>query len=222
MIKLYSYCIPYDNGDAPNPFWGICTLNICKPKIRRYAEIGDWIVGTGSTSFGFQNKVVYAMEVTQIMTMQQYDDYCKMHLQQKIPNWQGRSYKERVGDCIYDFSYNPPAVRKGVHDQGNRPTDLGGKRTLLSDHFYYFGDKPEPLPPHLLPIVHQTQSHKSIANQPYVEAFIEWILTQKKAKNKLYSEPEGRRHFTLDGDYTTQCAKQHKLFDELEEEAGDV
>jgi hypothetical protein len=23
-MKLYSYTIPYDDGAAPNPFWGIC------------------------------------------------------------------------------------------------------------------------------------------------------------------------------------------------------
>jgi hypothetical protein len=23
MPKLYTYCIPYDDGAAPNPYWGI-------------------------------------------------------------------------------------------------------------------------------------------------------------------------------------------------------
>ena len=45
---LYSYTIPYDDGAAPNPYWGVLTLAICKPVIRRTAEIGDWVVGTGS------------------------------------------------------------------------------------------------------------------------------------------------------------------------------
>lgn len=48
MTKLYSYCIPCDDGAAPNPFEGVCTLVICKPRIRLTAEVGDWIVGTGS------------------------------------------------------------------------------------------------------------------------------------------------------------------------------
>lgn len=37
---LFSYCIPYDDGAAPNPFWGLCTLAICKPRIRRAAKEG--------------------------------------------------------------------------------------------------------------------------------------------------------------------------------------
>ena len=32
-MKLYTYCIPYDSGAAPNPFWETCTLAICKPVI---------------------------------------------------------------------------------------------------------------------------------------------------------------------------------------------
>ncbi len=69
---LFSYCIPYDDGAAPNPFWGLCTLAICKPGIRRVAKEGDWVVGTGSVNSpagDASGKVVYAMRVTQKMTM---------------------------------------------------------------------------------------------------------------------------------------------------------
>ena len=45
---LFTYCIPIDDGAAPNPYWGICTLVICKPVIRRVANVGDWVVGIGS------------------------------------------------------------------------------------------------------------------------------------------------------------------------------
>src|SRR6266567_355065 len=72
---LFSYCIPYDDGAAPNPFWGLCTLAICKPIIRRVANIGDWIVGTGSVNSPIRDisgKVVYAMRVTQKKTMGEY------------------------------------------------------------------------------------------------------------------------------------------------------
>lgn len=46
--KLFSYVLRFDDGAAPNPFWGTCTLAICKPDIRRTANIDDWIIGTGS------------------------------------------------------------------------------------------------------------------------------------------------------------------------------
>lgn len=217
MPRLYSYCILNDAGAAPNPFWGVCTLNICKPVIRRNAKKGDWVVGTGSARYGFENKVVYAMEITEIMTMHEYDIYCKAELPKKIPNWRGISYKERVGDCIYDYSIVPPRILKSVHNEGNRQRDLGGQFTLLSDHYYYFGDKPEPLPEHLFPIVQQGQGHKSSANQPYFEDFVDWILTQIKAKNRVYSEPIDRHLFTLDIDYLSKCAIGDKELDDLDE-----
>jgi len=48
MTKIYSYIIRVDDGAAPNPYGDICTLTICKPKIRKAADEGDWIIGTGS------------------------------------------------------------------------------------------------------------------------------------------------------------------------------
>jgi len=61
-----------DSGAAPNPFWGVCTLVICKPAIRRAAQVGDWVVGAGSghSRIGdIRGKVVYTMQVTCKMTM---------------------------------------------------------------------------------------------------------------------------------------------------------
>ncbi len=217
MPRLFSYCIPFDDGAAPNPFWGVCTLNICKPVIRRNAKKGDWIVGTGSKRFSFENKVVYAMEVTEVLTMEEYDIYCKAEIPKKIPNWRGRSSEERVGDCIYDFSTSPPKIMKSVHSEINRETDLGGKFALLSDHFYYFGDKPELLPEYLLPIVKQGQGHRSYSNQPYFQSFIDWILTQEKAKNKVYSLPKDISLFTLESDYGGSCAVRNKKLNEQDE-----
>ncbi len=47
-MYIYSYVLRYDDGVAPNPFFGFCTLAVCKPVIRRKAQVGDWIIGTGS------------------------------------------------------------------------------------------------------------------------------------------------------------------------------
>ncbi len=87
-MRLFSYRIRYDAGSAPNPFWNSCTLAICKPCIRKAAEVGDWVVGTGSTLArmgDISGKVVYTMRVSQKMTMQEYDEYTRSKLHQKIP-----------------------------------------------------------------------------------------------------------------------------------------
>lgn len=172
---LYSYCIPYDDGAAPNPFWGTCTLAICKPVIRRTARVGDWVVGTGSVTTNSAGRVVYAMQVSGTMSMADYDRWTQKQLTQKVPDWVSRDYMLRLGDSIYDFSVDPPKQRRGVHDSGNVAVDLGGERVLISDHFYYFGDQAIALPTELLPIVKQGQGHRSLSNQAYSDAFVGWI-----------------------------------------------
>ena len=75
-MKLYSYTLRYDDGAAPNPYWGVCSLAIRKPSIRLAAEVDDWIVGLGSVKSpigDISDHVVYAMKVTSKMTLEEYD-----------------------------------------------------------------------------------------------------------------------------------------------------
>lgn len=124
--------------------------------------------------------------------MQEYDEFCKKHLINKIPQWRNREDKHlRVGDCIYDYANGePPKLRQGVHTEDNRKRDLGGGYALLSNHFYYFGKGAITLPQKLYPIIHTTQGHKSEANGPYTSDFISWIQTLGLELNKLYGYPQ--------------------------------
>jgi hypothetical protein len=192
MSKLYTYCIPYDDGAAPNPYWGTCTLTICKPAIRRTAQIGDWIVGTGSKHSligDISGKVVYAMRVSKVMTMQEYDAWTAVNLPEKIPDKNNHDVCRKLGDSIYDFSTKPPTQRVGVHVSGNIITDLSGNNALLSDYFFYFGDAPQQLPQNLIGIVHSTQGHRVHLNQPFVANFIEWLDSLDLKPNQLYGKP---------------------------------
>lgn len=119
--------------------------------------------------------VVYAMRVSQKMSMQDYDAFIRFELLAKIPELKSRESRRRVGDSLYDFSTSVPRLRPGVHGEGNRDTDLGGRWVLLSDHFFYFGDRPVALPEALLGIVKRGQGHRSTANVPFVEDFVRWI-----------------------------------------------
>jgi hypothetical protein len=193
MTTLYSYCIPIDDGAAPNPFGGICTLVICKPAIRRVAQVGDWVVGTGSVNSpigDIRNTVVYAMQISQKMTMQEYDTYVQKHYPDKVPKWFDRDVQQRLGDAIYDYSSNPPRLRPSVHTENNRKRDLSGEYALISDHFFYFGDKPLPLPEELCPIAPQQQGHRSRLNAPYIDIFLEWILSLEFIPNQLHGDPQ--------------------------------
>ena len=44
-MVIHTYVVQHDKGFAPNPFWGICTLACCKPRIRAKASVGDIILG---------------------------------------------------------------------------------------------------------------------------------------------------------------------------------
>jgi Nucleotide modification associated domain 2 len=71
-MRVYSYVIDHDLGFAPNPFHGICTLAACKPKIRQYAEVGDYIVGTGSRPNGGLGRLIYWMRIDEIIDFDRY------------------------------------------------------------------------------------------------------------------------------------------------------
>jgi len=76
MTQLFTYTIPYDDGAAPNPFHGMCTLAICKPSIRRVAKVGDWVAGLGSKnapSGDLSGRLVYAMKVEEVIPLSEYD-----------------------------------------------------------------------------------------------------------------------------------------------------
>ncbi len=178
MSTLFSYCLRYDLGSAPNPFWGLCTLAICKPRIRQAAQVGDWVVGTGSAASPVKNNhtsVVYVMRVTEKLTMEGYDQFTRAHLPEKLPRPASKDHRRQRGDSIYDFSVVPPVLRPGVHTEENRRTDLAGEYVLLSDHFFYFGNRPVELPETLRAIVKQGPGHKSSFPSEVVEAFVEWI-----------------------------------------------
>ncbi len=194
MPTLFSYCIRYDNGAAPNRFWGLCTLAICKPRIRQSANVGDWVVGTGSVVSpvgDVSGAVVYAMLVTQKMTMEGYDEFTQSELPGKIPLMDSDDPRRRSGDSIYDFSTLSPSLRPSVHRKKNQSTDLSGGWVLLSNHFFYFGDKPVVLPEALLGIVRQGQGHKSRSNMPYVDDFVRWIHSLGYPPAALIGEPQG-------------------------------
>ncbi len=189
---LFSYRVRWDDGAAPNPFGERCTLVICKPGIRRIAEVGDWIAGTGAITSGLpdaENRLVYAMRVTRKLTMADYDAWTHKRMPIKVPNLGSSDQRRWVGDSIYDFSTDPPRQRAGVHTEANRETDLGGTHALLSDDFVYFGRNAVWLPKDLLPIVKAGQGHKSRSNEPYVTRFAEWVRSLDSGAGTVAGDP---------------------------------
>jgi hypothetical protein len=192
LSRLFSYTIRFDDGAAPNPFRGICSLAICKPDIRRVAQTGDWVAGLGSKnthSGNLSRRLVYAMHVEKVLSLEDYDRQALTNWPHRIPNVGSADLSERLGDCIYDFSNPTPVQRPGVHGPEHVNTDLGGKNVLLSHDFYYFGSHAINLPDDLLPICHPNQGHKSNANAPYFERFVNWLRGLNLTPGQIYGRP---------------------------------
>jgi hypothetical protein len=227
MTRIYSYVLRFDNGAAPNPFWGVCTLTICKPVIRRTARVGDWVVGTGSKNsklkdgnkYDLSDRLVYAMKISQIKSLKEYDEYCKLNLKTKIPDWTNNDWRKKMGDCIYDYSNSEePTMRKGVHNEWNRERDLGGKNALVSDRFYYFGEEARIIPDDLRRIIKKNQGHLKVENQDLLERFESWIFSFEK--NKVYANPQLKYEFDkiMTEEQISKCARRHEIEDGYEEE----
>jgi len=227
MPKLYSYVLRYDDGAAPNPFWDVCTLTICKPSIRRTASVGDWVIGTGSVNaicndgqlHDLSGHLVYAMKITRILSMEEYDRYCQRELSAKVPDIGHSDWRRRMGDCIYDFSaIGAPRIRSSVHNEGNRERDLGGVRALLSTHFHYFGEEAVPLPTYLAPLIKKSQGHRKIEDQALIQRFEQWI--DPFPRNEVAGEPQLKHAFDgpIGAERLAACAGCHLEEDTHEEE----
>jgi hypothetical protein len=210
-MMLFSYRVRHDSGSAPNPFWGTCTLVICKPGIRRKAVRGDWIVGTGSRNSpvgDLSKRVIYAMRVDRKLTMAKYDEWVATRCRGKLPDVHNPDLRRTKGDAVYDFSTTPPAVRPSVHTTGDREHDLSGQFALLSDRFLYFGCEAKPLPRHLWGLVKDGPGHRSSANAPLAMRVIQWLESLKLPWNSLLGDPCDWQADQLTGRTSSHCKRR--------------
>ena len=153
MTKLHSYVVARDYGFAPNPFYGYCTLATCMVKIREGAELGDWIVGTGSKRKDRQGFLVYAMCVSEILSFDEY--WNDPRFRAKRPDLHA-SMKKAFGDNIYHRSCeNGPwhqadshhSLSDGTSNEKNICHDTKVDRVLIGSEFVYFGGSGPKIPP---------------------------------------------------------------------------
>ncbi len=147
--KMYSYVVEHDYGRSPNPDGGICTLAFCKfsgDGVRRniveMAKVGDWIIGTGGNNdlSAGHGKLVYAMLVTEKMTLQDYF---------RDPRFNGRAGNELhltrssdrfalISEHFFYFGRNAPAFAKRhldypIEKRGPRHRSTSFKKEFIAD-----------------------------------------------------------------------------------------
>ena len=198
-MRLYSYILTYDTGFAPNPYHGYCTLATCKPKIRRSAQVGDWIIGTGSKNMNTCSKrikidksgyLVYAMRVTEVLTFNEYWNAPRFKAKRPV---KGAGKKWECGDNIY---FRDPdtgelaAVEWSYHlGQDDKCGDTSVDRVLIGEDFVYWGGDGPPMPPEFSIFVSTTQGHKCRFPEEDVRRFVEWLRgTREKG---IIGEPTG-------------------------------
>lgn len=187
---VYSYLIEHDLGLAPNPFGGYCTLAVCKPIIRKSSKlkIGDWIIGTASKSLedtikrrGLTNKLIYAMQVTERITLNEY--WNDKRFQYKKPIMHGTLVR-MFGDNFYHQDKDGNWIQEdsahsnsdGTCNLSHLKKDTGGNNALISNYFYYFGEKAPTIPNNLKEVCHTAIGQKKLSEQLGNEV-IQWITS---------------------------------------------
>lgn len=186
-MKLSYYVVTRDYGFAPNPFHGFCTLATCKPTLRKHANVGDWIVGMGSSGKEsiYKGKMIYAMQVEEILT---FDDYWNdIRFQNKKPVMNG-STQLKYGDNIYYTDENGYIIQVDSHhslENGkenllNLERDTRGEKVLISKKFWYFGKDAIEIPESLSTLKNVGRGYRNIHdhnNQKFIDNFVEWIYS---------------------------------------------
>ena len=105
------------------------------PKHRKLAREKGQVARSPDLS----GSVVYAMQVTRILSMRGYDAWSARH-PRKRPDPSHADPRRAVGDSVYDFASDPPAVRPGVHTEAHRALRVQGqqeeyrKQEIISPH----------------------------------------------------------------------------------------
>ena len=184
-MRLYSYVVARDYGFAPNPFHGVCTLATCKPVIRRCANVGDWIVGTGSASNRLSGHLVFVMQVSEKITYNEY--WSDPRFKNKRSDLHG-SLKQAFGDNIYhrDQASNvwcqEPSHHShedGTSNLSNIANDTQTEFILVGEKFAYWGGS-GPLLPAIFrraagPNICANRGHKCNFPPDFVASFLEWF-----------------------------------------------
>jgi Nucleotide modification associated domain 2 len=191
-MTLYSYVVAKDYGFTPNPFFGVCTLATCKPRIRSVAQVGDWVIGIGSKIRRREKRVVYAMLVTGTMTFNEYWDAPRFQV--KKPNLRG-SKKQAFGDNIYvkdartgvwSQANSHHSLDNGCVNEANVRADTQADRVLISDDFIYWGGSGPEIPQEFLDYgpEHATlqvvRNHRKNVSPEFIRKVVAWIRSLNK------------------------------------------
>jgi len=196
-MKYFTYKIEHDYGLAPNPFFGYCTLAVCKSQIRmnKNVELGSWIFGSGSVKLNQLNKLIYAMRVDEILPLNDY--WHDPRFECKKPVIRNGSIMQFYGDNFYHQDDKGNWIQENsAHsnyddsvNESHLTRDVGGYNVMISKNFYYFGRNAISIPEKYSDTIFTKGRNWAYAKpENTVEEFLDW-LAQSYQKNFIYGDP---------------------------------
>jgi hypothetical protein len=192
-VTVYSYVVEHDLGFAPNPFHAVCTLACCKPQIRKTAQPGDYILGTGAARAKLQGQLIYWMRVDEVLTFDQY--WSDPRFRRKRPVMNGSTYL-RYGDNIYHRDGGDGFRQEdSFHSREDGSTSVGDlkrdtgttDRILLARDFAYWGRSAIQLPKELCCFVKKGPGHLRKFTEKQVARLYVWL--EQRPERGYIDEP---------------------------------
>lgn len=184
-MNCFRYKMDHDYGFAPNPFHGVLTLATCKgTQIRNnsHLQIGDWIIGLGSVSMGNLGHIIFAMQVDEKITFDQYWEDDRFAVKKPIING---TLVQMYGDNCYHTVDGKVVQEQCAHRKSarvvnaeHRRRDSNGMYVLLAHRFYYFGDQCPEIPEKFSYILNNSRGTKFwdlAGDDTKINAFIQWL-----------------------------------------------
>ncbi len=160
MVKIWRYVLATDNGLAPCIDNGVLSLCCCKPRIRKGANVGDYVMGFMPIRFARKGPLLaWVGVISEKLTMGDY--------QAKYPDRQDAIYK-RDGyhsDGRENLSHNGGDYHL---DPANQTRDKNGIYALLCKPFWYWGGTPFPVPENFHFLTHHFVGEANAVTNPSV------------------------------------------------------
>jgi Nucleotide modification associated domain 2 len=142
-MRVWTYVITYDEGGAPNFDPPATTLTVCKPRIRRAAEIGDLALAFNGARLNpaEPHSVRWAGVVSEVIAMKDYWNDTRFQGKK-----QGRA--RDLPDNIYRPTKNGELeqVVNDTHKPDAKARDVSGVNALVFKPSWHFGTTVAVLP----------------------------------------------------------------------------